>query len=418
MNCFGKLSKLLYGKPWSILVRAPLFALLAALFWKFQSKAICEVAIFAVFIYALAAERKRIHVWVNSLGVPFIILLVFTVITVPLSTSPMLSARDLVKALPTLALAFAIPLVFHNRSRLEAVLFYSAVGLTAVLGYDLVRLLVKLGSGVIAKAHSFEPFILNHSNVASMAAGAAFFVLAYFAWQWRTDRLRLGLCLLGMAVDLAYQVVIASRGPQVAFIGAVGTAGILLLPGWRKKVLWVMVPVLAGGLLLIVNPRFGDKASMRGLCDRDKVWAHTWELTKERPVLGYGFGKKVFEEVYHSSNPPASPFQFHHTHEYWLFALFQHGWTGLILYAAAWALLMLRLLCHLRRQIMFEARLLPGLIAVLLVFIHLYGLADWPDNIVQLMLIWLIPVALVVTGREDVLTGSQDEERNTTIVNA
>lgn len=402
----ARIYELLYGKRWSALVRAPLFALLAVLFWKFQSKAVCEVAIFAVLIYALTWERQRIGIWFNGLGVPFVILLAFTVITLPLSTSPMLSARDFVKALPMLALAFAIPLVLHNRSRIETVLLYSAVGLTTIVGYDLVRLIVKLGPDAVAKAHSFEPFILNHSNVSSMAAGAAFFVLAYFAWQWRTDRARLGLCLLGIAVNLAYKVVIASRGPQVALIGAIGAAGILLLPGWRKKVLWVMVPVLAGGILLIVNPRFGDKASMRGLCDRDKVWAHTWELAKERPVFGYGFGKKVFEEVYHSSNPPASPFKFHHTHEYWLFALFQHGWTGLLLYATAWALLMLRLLCHIRRQMVSEARLLPGLIAVLLVFIHFYGLADYPDNVVQLMMIWLIPLALVVTEKGSVPDGS------------
>jgi len=354
--------------------------------------------IFGVFVYSIFHARQGIRVWFNRAGIAFVILLTFIIVTLPLSTSLTLSARDFVKMLPELALVFLIPIVFCTRSKLETVLFYSAVGLTFILGYDLIRLVHVLGPDAIAKAHAFEPFILNHSNVASMAAGAAFFVLAYFAWKWRNDQMRLGICLLGMAVDIAYKIVIASRGPQIAFVVAIGAAGLLLLPGWRRKLLWVLVPVIAAGLILIFNQRFFDKVSMKGLCDRDKVWMQSWELAKERPVLGYGFGKKVFEKVYHSSNPPASPFKFHHTHEYWLFALFQHGWAGVLLYASAWVLLMMRLLYYLSTQCTVEKKLLPGLIAVLLIFIHFYGLADYPDNIVKLMLLCLIPVTLAVTG--------------------
>lgn len=397
MNLPCQIKELLYDRPWSVLVRVLLFTLSAVYFWKFQTQAVCAVAVLAVFVYALFHADRGLPVWRNSAGIAFVILLAFIVVTLPLSTALKLSARDFAKMLPLLAVVFLIPVVFRNRSRIESALLYSAVGLTAILGYDLVRLFRALGAKMFSLAHYHEPFILNHSNVASMAAGAAFFVLAYFAWQWRKDPVRLSLCLLGMVVDLAYKIVIASRGPQIAFIVAIGATGLLLLPGWRKKVLWVLAPVLAGILLLVVNPRFADQASMRGFCDRDKVWAHSWELTKKRPVLGYGFGKKVFEKVYHSSNPPASPFKFHHTHEYWLFQLFQHGWTGLLLYAAAWALLMLRLLRYFVRQESPEKRLLPGLIAVLLVFIHFYGLADYPDSIVQLVQLCLIPVTLAVT---------------------
>lgn len=419
---------------WSALVRVPLFTLLAILFWKFQSQAICEVVIFAVFVYSVFNARQGVRVWLNGAGIAFVILFAFIVVTLPLSTSLTFSARDFVKMLPEFVVMFLIPIVFCTRARLEGVLFYSAVGLTIILGYDLIRLVYTLGPDAIAKAHAFEPFILNHSNVASMAAGAAFFVLTYFAWQWRRDQMRLGCCLLGMAVDIAYKIVIASRGPQIAFVVAIGVAGLILMPGWRKKLLWVLVPVIAGVVMLIVNPRFADKVSMKGLCDRDKVWVHTWTLITKgptvmdgasklsMPVLGYGFGKKVFYAVYHStsrkpvviygtkflpfakitvaSNPPASPFRFHHTHEYWLLVLFQHGWAGLFLYAVAWALLMLRLLRYFLRQDSLEKRLLPGLIVILLVFIHFYGLADYPDNIVQLMMLCLIPVVLAVTGSE------------------
>ena len=394
----------LFDNPGSAWFRAPLLTAVGVLVWKFQSKGLFDALVWLAFLYALWHARDGIGHWRNAAGFAFAGILVFTLATLPLSVSPMDSLRDLVRMAVDLAAVFVIAVLFHTRRRIAAALLYSAAALTLLLGFDLARLAWRLRGDLLTRAHAFEPFILNHSNVASMMAGAAFIVLAYFAWTSRRRPWRLALCLLGMAVNLVYQVVVASRGPQVAFATAMVLSGAVVLPGWRRKLAWIaaaaaVVIALATNVDRI-NPRFLDKVSMRGLRDRDKVWAHTWELSRQRPLLGYGYGKRVFHQVYRSTNPPESPFDFPHAHEYWLFTLFQHGWIGVSLYATAWLLLTLRLLRSMARlRDDADARLLAGTILILLLFIHVYGLADWPDNVVLLMLWWLIPAALVVTAR-------------------
>ena len=69
---------------------------------------------------------------------------------------------------------------------------------------------------------------------------------------------------------------------------------------------------------------------------------------------------------------------------------------GLLLHLAAWLILAWQLLRRIYCEPTFTARLLPGTIALMLLCIHLYGLGDYPDNLVQMVQIWLIPVALVI----------------------
>ena len=44
---------------------------------------------------------------------------------------------------------------------------------------------------------------------------------------------------------------------------------------------------------------------------------------------------------------------------------------------------------------------LPGTVGLIFCFIHLYGLGDYPDNIVLVAQFWLIPVALVLMKKTD-----------------
>ncbi|NLB55081.1 MAG: hypothetical protein GX811_04835, partial [Lentisphaerae bacterium] len=103
-------------------------------------------------------------------------------------------------------------------------------------------------------------------------------------------------------------------------------------------------------------------------------------------------------DTYYSSNPPEATFEFPHTHQFWLKLFFEYGWTGLILHATAWLLLAIRLLIHTFRLQTINDRILPLLIGGLLLFVTIYGMGDYPDNIVLQMQFWLIPIALVVTS--------------------
>jgi len=372
---------------------------LGLLIWTFSSKAISDAVVFGAFLFALFHTERGLPAWKQPAGIAFILLALHHLLMLPFSTSPEMSIHDTTGLLEILAGAFAIPVIFNDRQKIGNALFYSAAAITLTLGYDLARMSWFLGANILAKAHSFRPFIMNHSNVASMMAGLSFFVFPCFIRQWRHSFWKIAGCLLGMLICLSYLIIAASRGPQIAFALSAACAG-LLLPGWRKKVIWLLAVIIFGSIVFAgiehINPRFAEKSTMKNFSERDKVWAHTWQLVKERPFFGHGYGKRNFEMNYYASRPPQAKFHFPHCHQYWLKLLFEYGWTGLALYAAAWLLLAAGLLRRIFQEKDLDERLLPGVIALMLLFIHLYGLGDYPDNIVQTAQIWLVPVALAV----------------------
>jgi len=425
----------------------------ALLVWTFSSKALQDILVFGAFLFALTRAGLGAGAWKQPAGIAFIVVALHLVLSLPFAEHPRLSLRDFSGFLEVLAGAFAIPVIFNTREKIAAALFYSAVAVALTLGYDLARLAYHLGPALLAKGHIFTPFILNHANVASMLAGAAIFVFLQrglciiaernccpvrhpaFARQRRTSagrparalrsflseagsgvpaspRLRRAscrqasvlVCLLGILICLAHMVIMASRGPQIAFVLAVGGAG-LLIPSRGGKLVWFLIVVLAAGALIMniehVNPRFLEKKSMSNFSERDKVWQHTWNLSSQHPWFGYGYGKRNFEAIYYANQPPKSRFHYPHSHQFWLKLLFEFGWTGLALHLAAWVILGISLVRCVWRQPTFTERLLPGTVGIILCFIHLYGLGDYPDNIVMVAQFWLIPVALVLMKKTD-----------------
>lgn len=383
--------------------RALLWTAVALLVWTRSQWAIQDALVFGAFIYALRHPARAAAAWKNPAGIAFAILLVHEIARIPFSTDPGLSFRAFVRMIEIYAGMFAITCVFNTSSKIKSALFYSAVAIALTLAFDLVRLYYHLGDQLFEKAHVFKPFILNHSNVASMMAGAACIVFFLFLWENRHSFLAALSCGAGMAISVFYKIVVASRGPQIAFALTCALVG-FLMPGWRRKAAW-LVFILAGTWLLVsfsgvINRRMLEEDSMKNLSERTVVWSHTVSLSNERPFFGYGFGRRLFRNIYYSTNPPESRFDFPHAHQFWLKILFEYGWTGLFLHAAAWILLAARLIvCIYRERNTFSERLLPGTIALLIAFVMIYGMGDFPDNIVKIMQYWLVPAALVATFR-------------------
>ncbi len=373
---------------------------ISIIIWTFSSKAVQDILVYGAFLFALFKASRGAAAWKQPAGIAFIIVLIHMILTLPFSVSPSISMRDFTRLLEVFAGAFAIPVIFNTKRRIQAALFYSAVVIALTLSFDMVRLYMHLGHDIMAKAHMFRPFILNHSNVASIMAGASCFVFFYFFWIWRRRFWPAVGCIAGLVIGLLYQFIAACRGPQAAFAIACACVG-FLIPGWKRKVLWFLGIILIGVLVISniqhVNDRFLDKSTMTNFSDRTKVWTHTLELAQQRPWFGYGYRKRNFIDVYYRSDYPESVFDpFPHCHQFWLKLLFEFGWTGLALHLAAWLILATQLLRCTFSQTIFEKRLLPGIVGIILLFIHSYGLGDYPDNIVQMAQIWLIPVALVL----------------------
>lgn len=404
---------------------------LALLIFTFSSKAIQDIVVFGAAIYAVYIAWRTgrgLAAWRQPAGIAFTALVLYMAFSLPFSRAPAASFRDFTGMLEIFAGAFAIPVIFNTRRRLETALLYSANAIILTLAFDLCRLTYRLGSNLMEQAHAFKPFILNHSNVASMMAGLTALVYFYFFWQWRRAKRRTAYtCLLGIAVALIYQIVLASRGPQLALALTIAVMG-AFLPGTRRKIVWGLAIVCLGALLAVhsgkINPRIAPPPTSttdtttgaqtitaratdflrNNLNQRDVVWKHTWSLAKQRPWFGHGYGKRNFTRIYYENDPPSSDYYYPHPHQYWLKLFFEFGWMGLLLHLAAWLILAWQLLRRIYCEPTFTARLLPGTIALMLLCIHLYGLGDYPDNLVQIVQIWLIPVALVIIAeRADAL---------------
>ncbi len=378
---------------------------IAIIIWVYSATFVQDMLVYGAFAYALFHASRGTGAWKQPAGIAFIVVLLYALIMLPFSTSCVLALRDYSGIIKLLAGMFAIPIIFCNRSRIRLALLYSAAAITLTLGYDITRLAWRLGPDLLSKAHTYSPFILNHPNVASMMAGTSALIFFYFFWIWRRSRWAALSCLLGIMICLAYLVILASRGPQIVFALTVACGG-LLIPGWRRKTLWLAAMAIAAGIVLTqaqhINSRFAEKQSMKTLSSRDVVWQHTWSLTQKHPWFGHGYGKRTFDAVYYASHPPKSIFTYPHCHQFWLKLLFEFGWTGLVLNLAAWLILAVTLIRHIYSHPTFTERLLPGTIGLMLLYIHFYGLGDYPDNIVQIAQFWLIPLALILMHVEKI----------------
>lgn len=385
--------------------RALAWTLLAVLLWKWHVHVPHLLVVTGMVVCALRKRPQGSPVWRSPAGLAFLVLVVFMLITVPFSRAPVLTLRTLGPLVPALAGAFAIPVVFDTRERIRNALVASAAAITLIVAADLARLAWLLKTSLPAEARWIHPYVLNHPNVASLLAAAAALFMVCSAWENRRRPAALAGSGLAVILNLAYVYVMASRGPQIAFAVAVCAVGILL-PGRRLRIGWFGIlaaaAVLLGANIERVNPRF-TQPNTRSFNERTAVWAHTWKLVQQRPLLGYGYGKMVFEEVYYSADPPLSSNRFPHAHQYWLKVLFESGWVGVALHAAAWALLAARLLAAVFRRRSFAERLWPGVVALVLLMMHVYGAGDFPDEAARIAMVWLIPAALVLTREQEPL---------------
>ncbi|MBI2442173.1 MAG: hypothetical protein HYV35_12480, partial [Lentisphaerae bacterium] len=225
MRFFKLLVEWVQRTSWARLVAGTAIGIII---WKFSATFVQDLLVYGAFLFALRRVSRGAAAWKQLPGIAFIVVLMHMILSLPFSSNPALSLRDFSGMLKIFAGAFAIPVVFNTRERIETALFYSATAIALVLGYDLIRLTVALGANLLREAHGFRPFILNHSNVASMMAGACVFVFFYFFWQWRRSFWRAAGCLGGGLLCLAYLVLLTSRGPQIAFALTTVFAGVLI----------------------------------------------------------------------------------------------------------------------------------------------------------------------------------------------
>jgi O-antigen ligase len=371
--------------------------------WRHRSWALQDVILWCGVLVAFARFPVGWMAWKSPVGIVALMCLGWIVFQAPFGAHPSMAIRDMARHADTAMFALALPALFPCGAPLLNAMAASACAFTAVLGYDLVRLAVQLGPEMMAKAHSHEPFIWTHSNIAAMVAGMGAIVMISTALLKRSRPFVAACATAAAAVNVIYLAVSGSRGPQIAFAGACLAAAVVYPRGWKWRLALAVAAVAIGCSLFAfreqINPRFADVRSVAGLVDRDKVWQHTWTLVKQRPVAGHGFGDKVFMESYHTGSAPRSPHRFYHPHQHLLSVLFSYGVVGLILVLTLWISLAVRLLRTCAVAGDHSVRVLSCTLFALLAFIQIFSLADCPTNATATALVWLVPASLVVTRR-------------------
>lgn len=391
------------------LVRFPFYAAVAVLVWNYRSALIHDLLLVGAFVYALVRNPRALRVWLTPPGCCFLLAGGLILLRLPAAGVAEESGRELLKYADIVLAVLALPALLATRRKVATGIFYSAWGVTLVLGSDLVRLATELKTEMLLQAHVWAPFAFGHSNLSGMMGGAASLVLLVFAWMhWERRAVAAG-CIGGALVCLAHHICIASRGPQAALVAALALAAFVFPRGRRGKLVGALLVVLAVIAMAVnirwINPRFADWSSLSTFAWRDIAWKHTATLIPGHPWFGHGWGKAVFEQVYHGSSASESWFHYRHAHQYWLQVAFASGLVGVGLHALGWGLLVVRLVTVLSRATETGQRLLPGLVLVLTGYVHVYGVIDWPAGVVGVMLTALIPVALVVTTRADAAYG-------------
>jgi O-antigen ligase len=393
----------------------------AILLWFDPSSGLSTVLLYGAGLYALWTYRQAGATWRNPVGGLVGLGVLWALLSWFWSFDPPGTARDLIKTAPLAMGVWAIPALFDRPGRIWTALVASAGVVTVRLAVDLFQMVYFLGwPSVLEAARFMRPYLYTHPNVSSMMAGLCALV---FVARWLAGAPGAGrkaALAAGIALNLAYLVVMASRGPQAVFALALLAMPVLWLPGWRIRLAAAALAVALGlGLVRVapmVNPRFADH-TMGNFNRRDTIWRHAKMLADRRPLLGYGYGKKAFvQAVYHNpaQRAPLVPVHYPHTHSYWLMMYFQGGRVAFVVWSLAWLAMGLRLGRWAGRAEdsvfgwmgRMRVRILPVLIGTGAAYILVYGIGDYPDHVIRHVQFYLLGLAVALTGPRRPVDGS------------
>lgn len=390
-----------------------LACLAAAWFWCRPSNSLTDILIWGAGLFAIWNWRRLIAVWNNPAGRLLGLGTVWAAVSVCWSFNRGGTAEDLLEALPLVLSTLAVSILFDRASRIWAALLVSAGWVTVRLTWDLIRLFRELGwPTVMTEARYIHPYLYTHPNVSCMMAVLCLLIfLGSLLARPRKGVWPVIGALIGMGLNLAYLVVLASRGPQIVFVLMLLLVPLVFLPGWRSRLVAALVLTAAVcGLwktAAVINPRFQDR-TMTNFNSRDTVWGHSMLLADRKPVLGYGFGKRAFQSAVYDNpdqRPPLVPFRYPHAHQYWLMLYFQGGLIGFVLWSSGWAALFIRL-CRTRLRLVNEmgtwgdrlrAGVLPGLLGLCMLAVLVYGVGDYPDHVIRRSLFYLLGLTMAMT---------------------
>ena len=153
--------------------------------------------------------------------------------------------------------------------------------------------------------HGLPGIVARNSTTQGMGfAAACFLALMLVVGDRGIDRRARSMLAAASLLLLANLVFVTSgRSGHLMLLIMLATAGVQLLAGWRRAAVIIALPVLAA-VAFSVSPmlqtRFGmaiqelrapmASAQITSMGIRTVMWQVSWQMARERPVLGYGMG--------------------------------------------------------------------------------------------------------------------------------
>lgn len=192
---------------------------------------------------------------------------------------------------------------------------------------------------------------LGHANVLAGFLNLVIPIVLYrmIATSKLADRV---LWLVGLGMFIATHLLASSRGGVLAGLGgAATTLALLYLASSRRQLdlaelrrlvrrhrLKLLAGLFAGALLAIVFIRQASTSAghVPIAFARSGIWGPAWEIIRDAPLLGHGFGSFSVLYAVQTQAPPG--FSTSHAHNLWLQLAAEGGLVGLSLGLAAIAL--------------------------------------------------------------------------------
>jgi O-antigen ligase len=203
------------------------------------------------------------------------------------------------------------------------------------------------------------------------------------------------ICLLG----LYCLVRTSSRGAWLGFL-----CGIILYFFFYKRQVSILIPIILI-LLIVISPHGLNRiASIFSLekntvWERVQLWAGTWNMVKEHPLLGFGIN--TFSDYFPKYKPVDYP-DLRYTHNSYLQMWSEIGIIGLLVFLFIIFTIIGRVLHNLKNKVKagFHGLILLGLLSGYIAFLIQSGLDTNLYSLVLVTLFWLMNAYLVALNKQ------------------
>lgn len=256
-------------------------------------------------LYYLIRDFKKILATLQQNLVYALLLFVLAMIyAVIISSDPALSLKEMNKPIinSLLLLSLTIPIILYKEQprNIAIMVFVSFTTAFVILaGLDIIRYFIDLKQGI-------KPFTTYNHREFSYAL-LFFFPVILCLWALRKIPAKYSWLLLLAAGSLALILMLGTLA-RGAWISALIVAALILLVNrdWKLVALGELLIIVMMAIVFVVPIESKDLQKLKfKLQQTDSSYRYTngtqgsaYELIKENPIIGYGYGGKAYNRVY------------------------------------------------------------------------------------------------------------------------